>query len=430
MKRRVPRISGPFPVVLCEREIGGVAKASIGQYQLPTTVSDPDTFLVIGDTGCRIVHYKDPQKCNYVDDTGWPFANIAFNAANHATNSNTIIIHLGDYHYREAGCLDTERACSGSPFGDNWATWKTEFFKPAKPLLTAAPWVMMRGNHEACERAGVGYLFFFGLQDFDGACEDNLPPYRIPIGRTRVLRVFDTASAKSPYKQEERCKKYQEWMEGLSRDKETVWLGIHQPLWLYSTDKKGNPQETASPVSNCDKRADDERKPADLKPDARVDNEDPEKTGGSEPKAESKADITSFHVIRTGLDASPSGGHKHSVRLVLSGDAHMFQFFQPKQSGVPVQIVAGNGGTALDELYPQEKVDNARSKSIKSASMSFGVEGKVSAVARHGFLLLRRNESIWNGTLYSSRDAEIVTCRFSETGNISTEDSCSDIKDP
>ena len=53
---------------------------------------------------------------------------------------------------------DTQPGCAGSPYGDNWAVWQKDFFDPAAPLLAAAPWVLVRGNHELCSRGGHGWF--------------------------------------------------------------------------------------------------------------------------------------------------------------------------------------------------------------------------------------------------------------------------------
>jgi hypothetical protein len=384
MSERPPRVSGAFPILLCEREIDGTTEASIGQYQLPARVHEPDTFLVIGDTGCRVVHYE-AQKCNDTDDSGWPFASVASNGADHLKgNVDSIIIHVGDYHYREKGCPDTNVGCRGNPFGDNWATWNAEFFEPARPLLAAAPWVMMRGNHENCARAGAGYLFFFGFpeQKYDGACEDDIPPYSIAIGHTekqlRVLMVFDTANEKDTFDFEERCRDYANWVEKLNNENEAVWLGIHQPLWLYETAKGGTAKTTPLPGSDCD-------------------------------NAKSALDVIRAALIAPGFDEH----HKHSVAAILSGDTHMFQFIQPEMSGVPVQIVAGNGGTKLDDLH--RSGEPARTDKIVSSDMeSYGVKGKFVAIARHGFVIIRRDESIWKAILYDSAGRETLVCGFSD----------------
>ena len=54
------------------------------------------------------------------------------------------------------------QGCAGSPWGDNWTTWQADFFTPAAPLLAAAPIVLVRGNHEDCDRAGPGFLLLMG----------------------------------------------------------------------------------------------------------------------------------------------------------------------------------------------------------------------------------------------------------------------------
>jgi hypothetical protein len=43
---------------------------------------------------------------------------------------------------------------------------------------------------------------------------------------------------------------------------------------------------------------------------------------------------------------------KRIARLVFAGDNHAFQFIWPTDGLSPIQIIAGNGGTKLDTLYP------------------------------------------------------------------------------
>lgn len=44
---------------------------------------------------------------------------------------------------------------TGNPDADAWEAWWLDFFQPAGELLTAAPWVFARGNHELCSHAGL-----------------------------------------------------------------------------------------------------------------------------------------------------------------------------------------------------------------------------------------------------------------------------------
>ncbi len=157
MRQRVSPVRAAFPVLMCEAEVDDTSETWVGNTGLPPRPIDPSVMLVIGDTGCRIAHFPPIQPC--YDSGQWPFGPVAERAAASlaADKATSIVIHVGDYHYREKPCADDDLACAGTPYGDNWATWKADFFVPAGPLLTAAPWVFLRGNHENCARAGAGW---------------------------------------------------------------------------------------------------------------------------------------------------------------------------------------------------------------------------------------------------------------------------------
>ena len=42
--------------------------------------------------------------------------------------------------------------CADAVWGYGEASWRADFLAPASPLLAAAPWVMVRGNHDECAR--------------------------------------------------------------------------------------------------------------------------------------------------------------------------------------------------------------------------------------------------------------------------------------
>jgi hypothetical protein len=152
-----PTISPPseskpsaFPVLVCEREIpAGTARASIDEVSLPLPKAHPRHVVVLGDTGCRMKSTDGLfQACN--DPALWPFAAVADAAAAVAPD---LVIHVGDYHYRETACPAGNSGCAGSPWGYGWDAWEADFFAPANSLLAAAPWIVVRGNHESCDRA-------------------------------------------------------------------------------------------------------------------------------------------------------------------------------------------------------------------------------------------------------------------------------------
>ncbi|HEU0095319.1 MAG TPA: metallophosphoesterase, partial [Rhizomicrobium sp.] len=140
-----------FPLTCAAPLPMGTAAASIGGMAVPVPVANPTRILVLGDTGCRIKGAA-LQACN--DPAQWPFPQVAAAAARLKPD---LVVHVGDYLYRESACPPGNAGCAGSPWGDNWTTWKADFFDPAAPLLNAAPIVLARGNHEDCTRAGAGW---------------------------------------------------------------------------------------------------------------------------------------------------------------------------------------------------------------------------------------------------------------------------------
>jgi len=142
-----------FPVAVCEGRAPAVTRQLVvGSSPAPILTPEVRRIVIIGDTGCRL-EGRAVQDCN--DPEAWPFAEIAGRAAGRKPD---LVIHVGDYYYRETACPVDRKGCAGSSHGDNWETWQADFFEPAAPLLAAAPWVLVRGNHELCRRDGHGWF--------------------------------------------------------------------------------------------------------------------------------------------------------------------------------------------------------------------------------------------------------------------------------
>jgi len=410
MRRRSPPSRAAFPVVMCDAEVGASSSARLDDRTLPARPVEPNDIVVIGDTGCRMVYYEQEQSC--FDYEAWPFKRNILNAVKQITGQS-FVLHLGDLHYREHACPDSSARCGGSPYGDNWETWDAEFFAAADPLLRAVPWIIMRGNHENCERAGAGWVFFFALHR-DGkdneACEDDLKSYKVSIGRPegrkgRVLAVMDTSNERSQYSKTKRTKAYVEWLSFLDdnaklpdEEKSEIWLAIHQPLWLRNMNGFQDGYKVPS-LGPCEERH--------------------------------LREETKLPDIRKKLETNKS---QRLARLVLAGDTHAFQFFKPKSATLPIQIVAGNGGTQLDELYPKAKdksecpdKDEKDQPKIKASQIpktdpdeavtSFEVEGSALTFVKHGFTVLHRESSEWTATQFDSAGNKVVACRFSEAAS-------------
>jgi hypothetical protein len=193
--------SSDFPLRVCEAALAaGTRSASVLGQALPLPRATPRRIVVIGDTGCRLKQAEGSyQDCN--DGAAYPFATIAARAAAWQPD---LVLHVGDYHYRESPCPADHPGCAGSPSGYGWDTWQADLFQPAAPLLAAAPWVVVRGNHESCTRAGVGWWRLLDprpllagrdcLQAANDGIGNFSAPYAVPLGPDSQLLVLDTAA--------------------------------------------------------------------------------------------------------------------------------------------------------------------------------------------------------------------------------------------
>jgi hypothetical protein len=196
-----------FPVSSCELTLpGGTTSAVVAGQSLPLPKPNPQKIVVLGDTGCRLQVGNGFQPCN--DPTQYPFATIAALAA---AQQPDLVLHVGDYQYRETECpagMSSATGCGGSPWGYGWDSWEADLFNPGAPLLAAAPWIMVRGNHEMCNRAGQGWYRFLDTNAYDAvtkncnsASNDTIPaggnynnPYLVSINSSTQLVIFDSSN--------------------------------------------------------------------------------------------------------------------------------------------------------------------------------------------------------------------------------------------
>ncbi len=181
-----------FPVRSCEVAVPqGAVAATLDGRALPLARPNPQRILVFGDTGCRL-DQRASQDCN--DPAAWPFPKIVAAAANARPD---LVIHVGDYHYRESPCPAERSGCTRSPWGYGFDAWYVDFFEPAAPLLAAAPWIMVRGNHEDCARAGEGWVRFLDRLPASAICRDLTGIFLARLGDFGVV-VVDGARAEDP----------------------------------------------------------------------------------------------------------------------------------------------------------------------------------------------------------------------------------------
>lgn len=339
MSLRQPMPDGLRPV--CESSIpSGAKSASVNAQSLALPKSDPARVIALGDTGCRIKGAQI-QACN--DLALWPFRQVAASAGNEKAE---LIIHVGDYLYRESPCPDASQAmCGGSPAGDNWEAWNADFFEPAAGLLGAAPWVFSRGNHEDCNRSWRGWFYYLEPRPWNGTCQDYSAPYLVKLGKFQVA-VLDSSAAKENYLDEEQVSAFAAQLASLHP--ENAWLATHYPFWGFSTDPRG---------------------------------------GLPKP-------------LVAALEASWEKASPNGYTLILSGHIHLFEYVSVDQ-GRPPQVVAGDGGTQM--AVPMH--GSMKGTQIRGASV-IGSRSR----QEFGYILLSKEGKLWRLELKDQRQSVLVRC--------------------
>jgi hypothetical protein len=242
-----------FPALTCEARIPPGARAvSVAGQRLPPPVAMVRRIVVIGDTGCRVKQSDHAwQACN--DPAKYPFATVAAKAAAWKPD---LVVHVGDLLYRENPCPEGNTGCAGSPWGYGLDAWRADFFEPAAPLLRAAPWVMTRGNHETCNRAGQGWWRFIEprpltpgrscndpAQDVTG---DYAPPYAVPLGGGAQIVVLDLSAlgGKAIADTDSRAAQYRETyakLDAFARRATYTFALDHYPMLGVAAENKTGP---------------------------------------------------------------------------------------------------------------------------------------------------------------------------------------------
>ena len=238
-----------FDVRTCEATWPqGVQSASLAGMPLAAPRPDIKRIVIIADTGCRMKASESAfQDCN--DPAEWPFAKVAESAA---AKHPDLVIHIGDMHYRESPCPTGNAGCANVTWGYGYDAWQADFFKPAAPLLAAAPWVFVRGNHESCARAGQGWFRFIDAYPWSEGRSCNQPeldneadysePYAVNLSPSAQLLIFDSSktSGKPLSPKSLSFRKYQSDMkvvQQLALQKPHSFFMSHHPLLAVAPSK-------------------------------------------------------------------------------------------------------------------------------------------------------------------------------------------------
>ncbi|GLQ31991.1 metallophosphoesterase [Litoribrevibacter albus] len=390
-----------FPVTVCEAMISvGVSyRVSNSEFELAAATLAPSEVLVYGDTGCKASVCKPGEAAS-------PFSKLAKAGA---TRGAELILHMGDYNYRgTSGSLKKKpekiyaydagdggydgASCGyvGTPYysqnasdsskPDQWQYWYEDFFLPAQELLTTAPWVFARGNHELCSRAGVGWFYFFGPgSSLEGGISQLVCPNQGSIARPAYnavnsinmiqpyvvslepldLWVMDSANACDASSDNPLTSEFTQQFEQLqaqlpSNDK-PVWMLTHRPTWGAEID-----------------------------------------TSQSTPTAVSSLNV----MLQTALKQSEGAAFASQVQLLLSGHMHLYQDISFPGSTRPPQIVIGNSGVSLNKSTTgnyQGTID--------------GKAAQVNQLDEFGYLLMSlKEQGQWQGEVLNEGGQVLVRC--------------------
>ena len=382
---------GNYPIVVCEAPLlapGGkpASLARVGDLELPL----PDTtaaarIAVIGDTGCRDNKHQKPCK----DEQVWPFEELAREIAK--KREPTLVVHVGDYRYRQDDKPCDDAGCA-EPTWDNWESWEKDFFEPAAKLLAAAPWVMVRGNHEDCtvtqaSHDGNGRGWFYLLDGSsamlgtappqcgsDPSKPTYTPPFAVDVavgsGDTLRLIVFDSADADdenaSPCDAADPTNPvcvYQGYFATVRQlaaaHQGPSWLVSHRPIWALKKAKCGKSPE----------------------------------------------------VINATLQLA-AGNHLPGIELAVAGHYHLFESLSwAAGASRPALVVTGMGGVAISNApRPPERASLA-------GEPVAGAPADVDWWAEHGYLLMRRDaaQHAWKPRLYPALGDGHHDCAFSDS---------------
>ena len=343
----------------------------------PAWIGSRDTLnlLSIGDTGCRGVpaaaSSRQQQNCDNTAGRGdWPLQLLSEAAASEPAD---LVIHVGDYRYYYEDVITQ----------DSWDLWQKDFFPAAQPLMLAAPWVFVRGNHEGCPGAdlpfGLGYFQFFGTTAAGADCSaltDAGASYMLPwffdIGSGTDAHRFVVLDVSSWSYQTgadvpELTKDFETAMQMTADGPDSVWWTYHTPgvqLIYYSSD-----EHTGEP-------------------------------GVTEALLKATGDGTLLEDRFCGHD----GTHACKPSQFLMGHQHLYQnvtFPEPGETWTfPRQMIVGHGGTKVDTADPAPSGDTCHYSHFPIGSNGGDVTGYANTDETHGLVYWTRDpgaQAGWTG---------------------------------
>lgn len=287
----------------------------------------------------------------------------------------------------------------GSPTPDTWAAWRDDFFMPAARLMKTAPWLLARGNHELCSRAGPGWYYLLdpasallGGDNGQQSCWPQTPPgwqpgawpkppalpfegqpfpihvrspMRLKLGELDIISL-DSANAGDAYlyNVEAFVGQFQQVATMLGERRPT-WLVTHRPFWGVVKSIKG------VPVGN--------------------------------------GPYGFINVTQqAALARAFPNGLPSNVTAVLSGHMHRFQAIGFGERRPP-QLIVGTAGIVLSHVQPAPPLpDDKRPILVPKLD---GIDAEVVGLMDHGAMVLEPGKAgAWVGAMVSETGRVLATC--------------------
>ena len=392
-----------YPVLMCEASVPafGHTAVVVGGVTLKMPLANPQRILVIGDTGCRVTAaVSGTQNCN--DPTQFPLQYVANYAA---TFRPDLIIHVGDFFYREQPCPTGFGGCAGNPAFDNWDSWNADWFGPAKNLMATAPMAISRGNHESCNRGAHGWFRLLDVHAYDQTAVDCTGPYTPMLGAPGAVGPLTPHDYTDPYVV--KAGQVSLLMFDSSDSNTTA-----PDTKTISTDGRTLPQiytqqlQAILPsLANSNVFYVTHKSSYDIRP---------AKLNGSFAGGDATQQSV-FDGITPGTVPAP-------IKLLVSGHDHQFQVVDFQSNYAP-QLVVGNSGTLLDNnsgTQPQTFAPDNGAKNISASYALPGVAGTPTIMiqvtvdhAEYGFTVM---DAINNGYVvnaYNTSSGKLGRCSIS-----------------
>jgi hypothetical protein len=335
----------------------GHTEVTVDGVSLHLPTQNPRRILVMADTGCRVngalaADGSNQQNCS--DPTAFPWQYLA---NMEASLKPDLVLQVGDWFYRDTNCLsngvetfpgcNTPTSANYEVWGDIFDSWNADVFFPAKTLLAAAPWIMVRGNHESCGRGARGWYALLDPRPYNynnvvcaktsaypapGASTatytgDFEPSYAVTLNNVNIL-VHDSSFANDSAVDTNMAANYDVDISNLVTAVKALAPGDYQ---IFATHKPTVGLSYGTAPTGC--------------------------ATGPDGYSDESGDWTEQSVFNGGTGYANSvfkNGVPSSIGLFVSGHVHQFQYLNFGRSKTPNQVLApqlvvGTGGTLLDD---------------------------------------------------------------------------------